>query len=47
MRGFTLVEILVVIVILGIAAGLAVVAIAPDERELSAREARRFAGALE
>jgi general secretion pathway protein H len=46
-RGFTLVEILVVIVILGIAAGLAVVAIAPDERELSAREARRFAGALE
>jgi type II secretion system protein H len=46
-RGFTLVEILVVIVILGIAAGLAIAAIAPDERDVSQREARRFAGALE
>lgn len=46
-RGFTLVEILVVIVILGIAAGVAIVSTAPDERDLSAREARRFAGALE
>jgi len=45
--GFTLVEILVVIVILGIAAGVAIVSTAPDERDLSAREARRFAGALE
>jgi type II secretion system protein H len=45
--GFTLVEMLVVIVILGIAAGLAVALIDPDERGLSAREARRFAGALE
>ena len=45
--GFTLVEILVVIVILGIAAGVAIVSAAPDERDLSAREARRFAGALE
>ena len=45
--GFTLVEILVVIVILGIAAGLAVALAAPDERDVSAREARRFAGALE
>jgi type II secretion system protein H len=45
--GFTLVEILVVIVILGIAAGFAVALAAPDERDVAAREARRFAGALE
>ena len=45
--GFTLVEILVVIVILGIAAGLALALVEPDERDVSAREARRFAGALE
>ena len=45
--GFTLVEILVVIVILGIAAGLAIALVDPGERDLSAREARRFAGALE
>jgi prepilin-type N-terminal cleavage/methylation domain-containing protein len=32
--GFTLVEILVVIVILGIAAGVAIVSTAPDERDL-------------
>ena len=47
MSGFTLVEILVVIVILGIAAGLALAAVAPGERDLAAREARRFAGSLE
>ena len=46
-RGFTLVEILVVIVILGLAAGVALVGTAPDERDVAAREARRFAGALE
>ena len=46
-RAFTLVEILVVIVVLGIAAGLSFALVAPDERDLSAREARRFAGALE
>lgn len=46
-RGFTLVEILVVIIILGIVAGLAVALVDPDERDVSAREARRFAGALE
>jgi len=45
--GFTLVEILVVIVVLGIAAGLALALVAPDERDVSAREARRFGGALE
>jgi type II secretion system protein H len=45
--GFTLVEILVVIVVLGIAAALALALVAPDERDVSAREARRFAGALE
>jgi len=46
-NGFTLVEIMVVIVILGIVAGMALALIEPDERDLSAREARRFAGALE
>jgi len=45
--GFTLVEILVVIVILGIVAGLGLALVGPDERDVSAREARRFAGALE
>jgi general secretion pathway protein H len=45
--GFTLVEILVVIVILGLVAGLAVALVDPGERDLSTREARRFAGALE
>jgi type II secretion system protein H len=46
-RGFTLVEILVVVVILGIAASFALALVAPDERDVSMREARRFAGALE
>ncbi len=45
--GFTLIEILVVVAILAIAAGIAVVAIDRDERGTVAREARRFAGALE
>jgi general secretion pathway protein H len=45
--GFTLVEILVVIVVLGIAAGFTLALVGPDERDLAAREARRFAGALE
>jgi len=45
--GFTLVELLVVIVVLGIAAGLTIASAAPDERDLAAREARRFAGSLE
>ena len=46
-RGFTLVEILVVLVILALAGGLAAVALAPDERGTTLREARRFAGAVE
>jgi general secretion pathway protein H len=45
--GFTLVEILVVVVIIGIAAGVTIASVAPDDRDLAAREARRFAGALE
>jgi general secretion pathway protein H len=45
--GFTLVEILVVIIVLGIVAGLAVALVEPGERDVSAREARLFAGALE
>jgi general secretion pathway protein H len=47
LRGFTLVEILVVLVVLAIAAGAAVVAYDGDERGLVTREARRFAGVLE
>jgi len=46
-RGFTLVEILVVLVILALAAGLATLTLAPDDRSATLREARRFAGALE
>jgi type II secretion system protein H len=46
-RGFTLLEILVVLVILAIAAGLAVATLDHDERGTLDRESRRFAGALE
>ena len=46
-RAFTLVELLVVIVVLGVAAGLTLALVGPDDRDLSAREARRFAGELE
>ena len=38
---------LVVLVVLGIVTGLGVALVAPGERDLQAREARRFAGALE
>ena len=45
--GFTLVEMLVVVVVLGIVSGLGVALVAPGERDVQSREARRFAGALE
>jgi len=45
--GFTLVEVLVVIVILAIAAAVAAVAYDGSDRDRAAREARRFASALE
>jgi general secretion pathway protein H len=46
-RGFTLIEILVVIAIIAVASGLAVVVLDRDERGTAAREAKRLAGALE
>ena len=45
--GFTLIEILVVVAILAIAAGLVVAAAAPDEAGTLRREAQRVGGALE
>ena len=45
--GFTLVEILVVVAIIGISAGLAALVYDTDDRGVASREARRFAGALE
>jgi type II secretion system protein H len=45
--GFTLVEILVVVAIIAITAGLATLAFDGDDRGTAAREAKRFAGALE
>jgi type II secretion system protein H len=45
--GFTLLEILVVVAILGLAAAVAVASLDRDERGTLDREARRFAGALE
>ena len=44
--GFTLLEILVVVAIFAIAAGVIVASIDSDERGTLEREARRFAGAL-
>ena len=46
-HGFTLVEILVVVAIIAITAGLAALAFDHDDRDIAAREAKRFAGALE
>jgi type II secretion system protein H len=45
--GFTLVEVLVVLAIIAIAAGVALVAYDGNDRDRASREARRFAGALE
>ena len=45
--GFTLIEILVVVAILAIAAGLVVVAAVPDEAGVLRRESQRIGGALE
>jgi len=46
-RGFTLVEILVVLLLIGIAAGLAFAQLDRDPRQALEREGRRLAGALE
>ncbi len=45
--GFTLAEILVVLAVIGLAAGLAYARLEADPRQTLEREARRFAGALE
>ncbi|MCC7325997.1 MAG: prepilin-type N-terminal cleavage/methylation domain-containing protein [Burkholderiales bacterium] len=45
--GFTLVEILVVLVILAIGSGVAIVAYDASDRDRASREAHRFAGAIE
>lgn len=46
-RGFTLIEILVVVAILAIAAGAVALAYTGSDRDAARREAQRFAGALE
>ena len=46
-RGFTLVEVLVVLVLLGVLAAMIVPAVRTDERRTLEREAARLAGALE
>jgi type II secretion system protein H len=45
--GFTLAEILVVLMVIGLAAGLVYAQLEIDPRQVLEREARRFAGALE
>jgi len=45
--GFTLIEVLVVVVVIGMAAGLAIVNLGTDDRRATEREAKRLAGALE
>jgi general secretion pathway protein H len=46
-RGFTLVELLVVLIVIGLAAGLVYAQLDTDPRQTIEREGRRFAGALE
>jgi general secretion pathway protein H len=46
-RGFTLIEILVVVLIIAIASGIAVANLEGDDRGRMEREAKRLAGALE
>jgi len=46
-RGFTLIEVLVVVAVIAIAAGLVVVNLDGDDRRSAEREATRLAGALE
>jgi len=46
-RGFTLIEVLVVVAVIAIAAGLVVVNLDGDDRRTAEREATRLAGALE
>jgi type II secretion system protein H len=46
-RGFTLVEVLVVVIIIGIASGIVLVNLDGDDRGRTEREAKRLAGALE
>jgi type II secretion system protein H len=46
-RGFTLLEILVVVAIIAIGAGVAVLASTSDDRGVATREAKRLAGAVE
>ena len=45
--GFTLIEILVVVVIVGIVSGVVIANLGGDERRSAEREAQRLAGALE
>jgi general secretion pathway protein H len=46
-RGFTLIEIMVVVLIIAITAGIAVIAFDSDDRAIVAHEAKRFGGAIE
>ena len=45
--GFTLIEVLVVVVVIGIASGIVIANLGGDDRRTTEREAKRLAGALE